>query len=136
MSFVDGLIRFHLGLWHSPWPVKVWLVALAGSNMAAALFLPRIEAIVTLLALGASLLLMSVLTARSGFTRLLGLGHILWLGLIPWLWHRGTVGSSPELFLLWLQAVIVLNTISVVIDVVDVMRYVRGERDETVQLAP
>lgn len=109
---------------------------LAGSNMAAAFFLPRIEAAVTLLALGASLLLMSALTARFGFTRLLGLGHILWLGLIPWPWHRGTLGSSPELFLLWLQAVIVLNTISVVIDVIDVMRYVRGERGETVQLAP
>jgi hypothetical protein len=38
--------------------------------------------------------------------------------------------SSPEG--LWLRGLIVLNLMSLVLDVVDVVRYVRGEREATV----
>lgn len=104
--------------------------------MAAVFFLSRIEAVVTLVVLGASMLLMSWMTARWGFTRLLGLGHVLWVGLVPWLWIRMSVEPVSSSFSLWLRLVIVVNTVSLLIDVLELVRYVRGERSETVQFTP
>lgn len=133
---LQGLIKFHQGLWIYPWPVKLWLVLLSGANMAGVFFLPRIEAVVTLVVLGSSMLLMSWIMARWGFTRLLGLGHILWIALVPWLWLQIAVEPVPSSFTLWLRVVITVNTISLLIDVLDVIRYARGERSETVQITP
>ncbi len=104
--------------------------------MAGVFFLPRIEAVVTLVVLGASFLLTSWIMARWGFTRLLGLGHILWIALVPWLWLQMAVEPVASSFSLWLRVVIAVNTISLLIDVLDVIRYARGERSETVQVTP
>ena len=63
-----------------------------------------------------------------GFTRLLGLMHLSWLFLLPYLWGRlGIVGASSFLGV-WLCSIIVLNGISLVIDATDVVRYIAGDR--------
>lgn len=69
---MKALIRFHLGLLRSPPRVKIWLAALLSANLAAPLFfLEHVEAQVTLIALAASMLLMTALTRTTGFSRLL-----------------------------------------------------------------
>ncbi len=65
----------------------------------------------------------------------LGLGHVAWVPLLLFLWTR--LGSAPadEPLGLWIRGVIALNAISLVIDASDVIRWLAGERGETVEIA-
>ncbi len=80
----------------------------------------------------ASMVLMTVVTALSGFTRLLGLGHIFCIPLLYFL--RARIDQIPaDVFLgVWIRGLMVLNAVSLLIDMVDVGRYISGERTETV----
>ncbi len=77
-------------------------------------------------------MLMSLLTARFGFTRILGLGHILWIPLVGWLAFRLGQNPADDAFGMWIRGVMLLNTVSLVIDGVDVFRYAAGDRKELV----
>ncbi|MBT4043087.1 MAG: hypothetical protein HOK21_24805 [Rhodospirillaceae bacterium] len=131
------IIGFNKGLMGMPFPWPVWLMVLVGGNMIAPLFLlDHMEAQVTFGVFLAGAVLMTAIYAVTGFTRLLGAGHVLWLGLVPWLWFRLDLAWSPEQplnwFSYWIIAVMVSNSLSLVIDIADVIRYVRGEREATV----
>jgi hypothetical protein len=131
------VLRFHLGLLRSPVRVKIWLGALLAVNMLAPLFfLDSLEAKLVLVAFGASMVMMIALTGIAGFTRLLGLGHILWVPLVLWLITRLEQIPAETPIGIWVRALIVLNTVSLVLDAIDVARYVRGERQETVAGLP
>ena len=128
---MNALSRFVSGLLASPLWVKLWLLALGAVNMLVPLFyLARPEAQLVLATFVAGFALLVVLTARFGFTRILGLGHILWIPLVLWLVGRVDAYPVTETYGLWLRSVIVLNSISLVIDITDVVRYLRGERTE------
>ena len=96
-------------------------------------FLGRLEAQVVLATFLVSIALMTALTAISGFTRLLGLGHVFWVPLLWFLWTRLDEMASDTFVGLWLRALITLNALSLVIDTADVIRYIAGEREETVK---
>ncbi len=129
-----AFIRFNRGLMKMPIHWQLWLVLLVTSNGVIPLFfLNRLEAQVVVLTLMASMILMTVLTALSGFTRLLGLGHILWIPLLYFLWMRLEQNPVDDLFGLWLRALMILNAASLIIDVIDVGRYIAGDRSETVE---
>ncbi len=83
--------------------------------------------------MAANMALMTFLTSRFGFTRILGLGHIFWIPLLGFLLTR--LGSIPAgaSYGAWLRALILLNSGSLLIDMVDVIRYLAGDRAETVQ---
>ncbi len=80
----------------------------------------------------ASFALMVALTAYSGFSRLLGLGHILWFPLFYFLWTRLDLNPADSPLGLWMRSVMVLNAVSLVIDTVDVGRYLAGDHREIV----
>ncbi|MEE9211920.1 MAG: hypothetical protein V3U29_04625, partial [Phycisphaeraceae bacterium] len=80
-----------------------------------------------------SMLLMTVLTGFTGFTRLLGLGHVLWVPMLWFLWGRLGQIPADEAFGLWIRVLMILNAISLVIDAVDVIRYITGDRKATVE---
>ncbi len=112
---------------------QLWLGLLVGANLVAPLFfLEHVEAQVTIAALLISMTLMSALTARFGFSRILGLGHVAWLPLLAWLASRAAEIPATDAFGLWLRTVIVLDAVSLIIDAVDVVRFLRGDRAETV----
>ncbi len=98
---------------------------------AALFFLGHLEAQVAVIAMLVSMLLMTGLTALTGFTRLLGLGHIPWVSMVVWLWTRLDQLPADDFFGVWVRVVILLNTISLVIDTVDVVRYAAGDRSDT-----
>lgn len=111
----------------------LWVGILIGTNgVAPWFFLGSLEAKVTLVVFLVGAIIQLVVHARFGFVRLLGLGHILWLVLVPWLAWRLMDASLTGAFGLWLFVTVVLNGISVLIDIADVVRYLRGERDPTV----
>ncbi len=129
-----AFITFNKGLLKSPIHVRLWLMLLVVFNLVVPLFfLDRLEAQVVLAALLASMLLMTVLTGLTGFTRLLGLGHVLWVPMLWFLWGRLGQIPADDAFGLWIRVLIILNAISLVIDAVDVIRYIAGDRKATVE---
>lgn len=131
---IKGIVKFNRAVFQLPIPWRVWLMLLMAVNMIVPFFfLDRIEARVVLITMIVSATLMMAMTGKFGFTRILGLGHVLWIPLLLYLWT--TLGEHPadEPFGLWIRLVMVLNSLSLVIDTVDVMRYIRGDRAETVQ---
>jgi hypothetical protein len=114
---------------------QLWIFVLFMTNMAAVFFLPRVEASVVLGALALGAMLQMAFFARYGFVRLLGLGHFHWFPMVVWLWSRLGAIQSEGLFRGWIIAVIVVCGVSLMIDVVDVIRYTRGERKPTIVVA-
>lgn len=129
-----AFIKFNKGMMRLPIQWRLWLLLLVTANLVIPLFhLHRLEAQVVIGTLLISMMIMTGLTALTGFTRLLGLGHILWVPLLYWLWTR--LGQIPpdDVFGMWIRALMVLNALSLVIDVIDVTRYLKGEREEVVK---
>lgn len=116
-----------------PIPWQLWLVLLATANMVAPLFfIAQLEARVVLGVFLANFMLMTVLTAFFGFTRILGLGHLLWLPLLYFLGIRLGQIPADDWFGRWIRVAMVLNSLSLAIDAIDVIRYFNGDREETV----
>ena len=112
---------------------KPWLISLLAANMIVPLFyITRLEAEVVL---GVALLggaTFVVLTAFTGFSRLLGLAHFWWIPLVVFLSNRLDSYPATTAYGIWLRAVIVLDTGSLILDLANVVRYLRGDRNEMV----
>ena len=108
--------------------VRLWAIILVAVNGAAVFFLDTIYGEITLAAVVIGISIMTVIYAHCGYVRLLGIGHILWIPII--LYFLCHLPSESEITALsyWLYALIVCNSISLVIDTCDVVRYVRGDR--------
>ncbi len=131
---MHAFIKFNKGMMKMPIHWRLWLALLVVVNFVIPLFfLNRLEAQVVAGTLIASVILMTGLTALSGFTRLLGLGHIFWIPLLYFLWMRLEQNPADDFFGLWLRVLMILNAASLIIDVVDVGRYIAGDRSETVE---
>ena len=77
---MHAFMKFNKGMMKMPLPWQLWLMLLVTVNLVIPLFyIDRLESQVVVGVFVASLVLISILTARVGFTRLLGLGHILWV---------------------------------------------------------
>ena len=132
---MNAFLRFNRGMLSMSSPWRLWLLVLVAFNgLAPLFFLPQLEALVTLGAFAVSVVLMALITSWTGFSRLLGLGHVAWVPLLFFLWTRLESAPSDEPFGLWIRGVIALNAISLVIDASDVIRWMAGERGETVEI--
>ncbi len=130
---IKAFIGFNKGILSMEKPWFFWMVLLVSANMVTPwFFLGTPESTVVLVGIVASLSIMLTLYAKFGFVRLLGLGHIPWLFTVPWLWQRLGQTAENGYFYYWLLAVVVLDSISLVIDTVDVTRYWMGDRQPTV----
>jgi len=131
---MNAFIKFNKGLMNQSLPVRLWVGLMVIFNMIIPLFfLERLEAQVVLAAIMASMLLMTLITSTTGFTRLLGLGHIFWIPLLYFLWISLDQIPPDDGFGVWVRVLMVINATSLVIDAVDVFRYLAGERMEIVK---
>ena len=97
-------------------------------NLSSIFFLPSTEAWVVL---GTGLLaaaIMTVLHAKLGYVRLVGIGHFVWFPMLIWLVFRLDDIPKGTLFHYWLLTVIAMDTASLLLDTVDLVRYLRGDR--------
>ena len=132
-----AFIKFNKGMMRMPIHWQLWIMLLVTFNLIIPLFfLDRLEAQVVIGAIVASMILMTVLTAISGFTRLLGLGHIFWVPLLYFLWMRLEQNPADDFFGIWMRGLMLVNAVSLIIDTVDVGRYIAGDRKETVEVSP
>ncbi len=116
-----------------PGPIVVWVMFLFSVNLIPALvFLETLEARVVLGGLMAGALLQTWIFSKKGFVRLLGLGHrVLWLPMVIWLGYRVPLAEPGSPFAYALIAILVVDSLSLTIDTIDVIRYVRGDRQPT-----
>ena len=130
---MKAFIKFNRGIMQMPLHWRLWLALLITANLIVPLFfIGRLEAQVVIGALLGSMILMTILTGFTGFTRLLGLGHIFWIPLLYFLWTRLGQIPADSAFGVWIRVLMTLNAVSLVIDAVDVTRYIAGDREETV----
>ena len=128
-----AFLKLNKGIMRMPLPWRLWMLLLIVLNVVFPLFFfDRPEAQLVLVAMAVSLLLMTGLTAVSGFSRLVGAGHIAWIPLVLFLVTRLPDVPARDLYGLWLRALLVANSVSLVIDIIDVIRYAAGDREETV----
>ena len=127
-----AFIQFNKGMMNMPIQWQLWLALLVTANLAVPIFfIGRMEAQIVVGTLFISMMLMTYLTSLTGFTRLLGLGHILWFPLLYFLWVRLEQIPADNVFGIWLRVLMALNAASLMIDVIDVIRYAAGDLGET-----
>ena len=108
---------------------QIWLGMLVAVNIVVPLFfIHTLEAQIILAMAVIGLGVMSGIFSMKGFVRLMGIGHVGWLPLVFWLWTKLEHAPADSAFGYWLIAVIVLDSLSLFIDTIDVLRYVKGER--------
>ncbi len=123
------MIEFTKTMLLLPQPWLGWMGLLVAVNMVIPLYyIHTREAKVVLIAAMFGLMILMAIFGAKGFVRLLGIGHITWVPMLPWLWTRLDYTSFGSFFGYWLIAVIVLDSLSLIFDAVDILRYIRGER--------
>lgn len=110
---------------------RIWAVLVILINAASFLFLGTIEGKVILIAWLLAGTTMTLIYQAKGFVRLLGLGHIYWIPEVIWLGYRMTKATPQSFwFRIWIVSVLIINSLSLIIDAIDIVRYARGEREE------
>ena len=133
---MKAVIGFTKGLMSMPMLWPVWLGLLVAVNVAGPIyFFEALEAKVVLAAFLASAALMTAIFATKGFVRLLGIGHIFWVPMVPWLWIRLDQVGPGDPIGYWMIAVVIADGISVIIDAIDVLRYLKGERQPYISVS-
>ncbi len=133
---MKAIVGFTKGLMSFPMPWRIWLGLMVAVNAVGPIyFFEALEAKIVLAAFLASMALMTAIFASKGFVRLLGIGHIFWVPMIPWLWNRLDQVGLGEPFGYWIIAVIIIDSISLIIDAIDVFRYFKGERQPYITVA-
>ncbi len=118
------------GILAEPGYQLIWVFWMMVVNSAAVFFLQRVEAKVILGVWLVNAVLMTVLAELNGYNRLLGLSHVVtWTPLLIYLWGRRGQIAGSSLVERWIRVLFVTNLVSLVIDYVDVGRYLLGGID-------
>ena len=119
------------GIVAQPAWLQIWVAWLIVVNSAAIFFVRHRPARVVLAAWLVNAVLMTMLAELNGYNRLLGISHVLiWTPLAIYLYRLMRAGelAGPALFDRWARSLFVTNLVSLVVDYVDVVRYLVGER--------
>ncbi len=115
---------FFSDLVRQPVWVSVWVAILALANIASLLFWPELVAMVIFTIFIVSALTIMALYSYFGFEKILGIGHVYWIYLLPYILLQ--LAYTDGLFLLYLVMLSVLLFVSLVLDVIDVWTYIRN----------
>ena len=133
---MNSMMNFMKTMMIMPMHWQAWLGVLVMTNIVIPFFfIHTLEAQVVLVTGIVGLLVMSGIFSMKGFVRLMGIGHIEWLPMVIWLATRLEEAPADSTLGYWLMAVIVLDSLSLFIDAVDVFRYVKGERQPFLALS-
>ena len=78
-------VFFFVDLARQPLWVSVWVAILALANIASLFFWPTLLAKVILIAFLISAMTMMALYSYFGFEKILGIGHVFWVFLLPYI---------------------------------------------------
>jgi hypothetical protein len=127
---LETIKGFMKKLYSVPLGWVIWLQVLMVINMIIPLFyIGRIEAQLSVIAFFAAFITGTMIYRAQGFTHLLGAMHLTWIPLLVFLFTRLKLYPAEDFFGVWLRVLISLDIISLILDVREVIRYVRGERE-------
>ena len=119
--------------------LQLWVLLLVITNLAAILFVvnrqdgklrPRIEALAIVASFIASGVMMTWLYSVVGYVRLLGLAHLVfWLPVYIWLLIKFSKGAFTGAFKVYLLVYFAIAGLSLIVDAVDLVRYLIGDGD-------
>lgn len=119
--------------------LRAWLAVLISVYIAALFFIVRREAgswrvrfepIVIVASFLGSAVLMNAIYAHVGYVRLLGLAHLVfWTPVYVWVFYRRRAIGTDSFFGKYVQAYLLVAGASLVIDAIDVVRYLAGNGD-------
>lgn len=122
-------IQLLRGLFLQPWYRALWTLLLGVVNFVVPwFFIDQLEAQVVLGVFIVNSITMIALYALSGFTRLLGFANFLWLPLVYFLWTSLSDISSSTHYGLWIRALIALNSLALLFNLIDVGLFIWGDR--------
>ena len=94
------------------------------------LFLPRLEAILILIACVGSVMVAAQMHKRAPLTRLTSWVHLPWLALLPYLAHSLLIEGVSTPFGLWLAYVAAVIAISLILDVRNLWLFYFTDQDQ------
>jgi hypothetical protein len=107
---------------------RLWCAWLVGVNLACLYFIGHVEGQAVLVITAIAVSGQTLIYQRIGFTRILGVTHYLWVPMFAWMATRiDTIMTDPALAA-WLAILFATNMVSLAVDTVDALRFVRGER--------
>lgn len=116
------------GMLEYPIWLQFWILWMVVINSLSIIFLGRTEGRVVLAAWIANGIFMTALAEAVGFVRLLGISHVIfWTPLVIYLLRRRPMINFQETYGRWIAVLTVTNCISLVVDYIDVVRYMMGE---------
>ena len=106
---------------------RVWMILLLLANAVAPwFFLPKLAAVVTLVATATALpLALAIIRLQGQYTKLLGMIHAPWVPMLAALLYLFPWDGDFDAYKAWLTCSIVLSAISLAIDATDVCRFLR-----------
>ena len=114
---------FFSDLVKQPLYVSVWVAILALANFVSLFFWSAPLAKVIFITFMVSAMTMMALYSYFGFEKILGIGHVFWIFLLPYIILQ--LVHVDGRFFLYLGTLSVLLTISLVFDAIDVWKYFR-----------
>lgn len=119
-------------------PLRLWVLWLTVAMVVTPLLLlllrgARRDGLIVLASTVAVMVSMQVLYQAVGFVRLLGLPHVaIWGPLAVWLAFRVRDGALPRSVRVVMGVYLLTITVSLVFDVIDVVRWLAGDRESLV----
>lgn len=130
MTFLKNVLKLFgiVYLRFRPFP-RIWCVWLVAVNATCLFFITHIEAQVVLAVTILAVVIQTVIYQKQGFVRILGAAHLAWIPMFAWMATRlDTISLEPQL-MNWLVVLFATNVVCFIVDMVDVYRFVKGERE-------
>lgn len=123
---MNNPLHFFTDLLKRPLYETIWVFYMMIINMAAVFFWEELLAKIIVGTFLLSSMLMMGLYSKFGFTKILGLGHILWIPLIAYLMIK--IQETESLFYQYVVVLTITILISLAIDIFDVLSYFREKK--------
>lgn len=124
---LDAPLGFFQEVYQKPMWLQLWLTWLLIVNTFSLAFLRHREGRVTFVTWVLVGITMMIAYALIGWSRGLGIVHVIWwTPLLIWLYRRFRQHPPEGAFRVWLIALLVSDGVSLVIDYVDTVRYLTG----------
>ena len=121
------MLKFMKGVMKLPLIWQIWVAIMIVVNaIAPFFFLSENIAIITIISVIVGTLVAIVLVEVQGFTKLLGLMHAPWVPMLAAQIVALCKNEPQGNFRIWLLSSIAITSISLVLDVVDIVFYLKG----------
>lgn len=123
------MLAFLAKIRSQPPGIQLWIAVLVVVHgIAPWWFVDHVAGVTMGISFIGSTVSMALLFARFGYARILGLAHLVWLPAMVVLVQSWPLSATWTPLAVWGATALVTGTLSLIMDLVDVVRWVRGER--------